>query len=359
MIDRLLHRLGLRKSDPRPSFVAVNSDVEWTSWELQKELFRLFEEYDIEVAFSYWFFCNPSSTWRFFENDGSLTPEAEEAFEFAKQGRLDTLHAFGGRRHSGGCDYRMEKVGEAYEEFRRRGIPIRIFTNHGGDADNQNVGGDWATHHQGDVPGADFYHLDRTLSEGVRFFWCDPDYQVERPFLKASAGDEDSLFLVDQVRDGSKILRFRRFMGSLDSGCCLSNFEQQVDQLLKNRTTGYGIIYQHLGVMRNDDGTPRAATMEEVQKFVPPALEKLQKAQEKGHVTSLTTDRLLRRAFVDATGPWALNQSEEGDFWALEAKATLNGVEQQLDWDDFRDVDREIFGDLPVRLNGEQRRMPI
>ncbi len=345
MIGQFLERLKSRFKSQGASYIAINSDVEWTSWEMQKELFRLFDEYDIDAAFSFWFFGNPSATWRFFENDGRMTPEAEEAFLFAKAGRFDTLHAFGGRRHAGGCNYNMKMVEQAYSEFRRRGVPIRIFTNHGGDADNQNVGGDWATHHQGDVPGADLYHLDRTLSEGVRFFWCDPDYKVSPPFLKASVGDGDSLFVVDKVRDGSKIVRFRRFMGSLDTGCCLSNFEQQVDQLLSARSEGYSVIYQHLGVMRNPDGTPRSATIEEVNTYLPPALEKLRVAQESGVVRAVTTEALLRHAFVKASLPELDVQSylarAEGGM-RMPDSGELGGVTQPLEAGDFLDIGKTL-----------------
>lgn len=279
------------------AFLSINSDVEWTTWEVQKEIIDLFDAHELKSSFSYWFFCNPKYTWHFFDHEtGKERPEAEEAFELAKKGYFDTLHSFGGRRHGGGCEYTMEAVERAYEEFAERGVEIPIFSNHGGDTDNQNVGGDWATHHQGDLPEAPFYHLDRTLSRGVKYFWCDPDYVIDTPFLEASVGERNSLFVNDRVRDGSNIHRFRRFMGLLEEGCCLTNLEEQVDQLLGSLSDGYCVIYQHLGVVRNSDQSPRCATIEEVHRYLVPSLKKIRDAVNEGVLTFDRTSSLLDQA---------------------------------------------------------------
>ena len=47
--------------------VAVNSDVEFTSWEAQVDLLQLFAKRRLETAFSYWFFGDPEYTWHLFD----------------------------------------------------------------------------------------------------------------------------------------------------------------------------------------------------------------------------------------------------------------------------------------------------
>lgn len=292
---------------PYESMLAINSDVEWTSWDIQVELLHEFGARNLEVAFSYWMFSSPNVTWSLFDEDLNYSKYAKKAIELAKAGILDTNHSFGGRKHAGGCSFDRGKIESAYGLLNSEGIKTSIYTNHGGIYDVQNIGGiGWATYQQGDLPGEASYHLDLTLDQGYKFFWCDPDYTVDRYFLASTIDDEDSLFVSGIGRDGRKFLRFRRFLGDLSSGPSIENFHEQVHQLISNQKSGYAVIFQHLGVERNEDGTPKSCLSNPLRSTFYDALNSLENEVSRGKILVTTTEKLLNHALIMLAKPWSI-----------------------------------------------------
>ncbi len=77
---------------PYAGMLAINSDVEFTTWDTQMALMSLCGNLGLETAFSFWCFGDGKYTWRLFEEDNSLSPQAEMAFYLAREGFLSGIH---------------------------------------------------------------------------------------------------------------------------------------------------------------------------------------------------------------------------------------------------------------------------
>jgi len=292
---------------PYTKMLAINSDVEWTSWDSQIDLFHYFADRNIEVAFSFWLYGNPAVTWRLFNDDGSKTKEFDRAVKLMKAGMLDTNHSIGGRRHQGGCEFNRKTIIRAYQVLNDLNIHPKVYTNHGSIDDKQNVAGEWAAYQEGDLPSSDFYHLDITRDLGAVFFWCDPDYIIDRPYLLPELNKDNGLFLTALGRDGTPYLRFRRYMGGgLKGGPSLDNFHLQLDSLLNSDENGYSVVFQHLGVFREKSGRPAKADTRKMPIEVIEAFDALASAQNEGNVLITTTEKLLLHAALMTAQPWEI-----------------------------------------------------
>ena len=322
-LGRIRRRLSRNKAFEAPTVVnfpppynamlAVNSDVEWTSWDTQMGLFEEFAKRDLEVAFSFWLFASPKLTWRVFEDDLSETRYAQAAFELARRGLLDTNHSFGGRSHLGGCDFDRARIAGAYSILNRENIELDLYSNHGTVEDRQNVGaGEWASYQEGDLEGSEFYHLDLTKQFGAKFFWCDPDYTLDQPFLGPAIDTQNGIFASGTGRDGNHVLRFRRYFGNLPAGPALDNFHIQLDQILDDEPAGYCVLYQHLGVDRREDGLPKKANFPPLGQRTAMAMDRLALAQANGKCLVTTTRKLLMHAALMAARPWRVDAHKRG-----------------------------------------------
>lgn len=300
---------------PFQSMLAINSDVEWTNWPLQIALLKACAARRLETSFSFWMYASPTATWRLLESDGGASVHARAAAVLGRAGLLDTLHSIGGRRHAGGCrHYGREQIAAAYAFLEAEGWPVHVYTNHGSTEDRQNIGDvTFATYHEGDELGAALYHLDITVRNGLRFFWCDPDYTSSHPRLAAELDTPEALFVSGRGRDGTAFLRFRRWLGAgLVAGPSLDNLSLQISDLLARPSTpGYAVIYQHLGVERDADGRPHSATFP-LRADALAALDQLAEAQQEGRFMVTTTQRLLTHAAVMAARPWTTRRTASG-----------------------------------------------
>src|SRR5262249_3358380 len=95
---------------PYRRMIAINSDVQLTSWPMQMHLFREFADRDLEPAFSYWLFGDLAATRHFFNRDFSLTPMAPAALGLARAGLLDTIHSFTGVRNGRGYQFDRDMI---------------------------------------------------------------------------------------------------------------------------------------------------------------------------------------------------------------------------------------------------------
>jgi len=321
---------------PYKRMLAINSDIEWTRWPVQLALLEEFAKRDLETAFSFWLFGSPKVTWRLFEEDGTPSSQAPAAFALGRAGLLDTLHSIGGRRHLGGCRFDREAISKAYGILASEGVRPQVYTNHGSEDDRQNIGGNWSTYQEGDLPGSDLYHLDLTVAAGAQFFWCDPDYVVRTGALDAAFCGEDDLFLTSAGRDGTALLRFRRFLGELKTGPSLDNFAVQLYQAMRHGSGHYTVLYQHLGVVRDGDGRPQAAKVPPLPADVADALDTLARAQADGEVLVTTTGRLLTHAALMAAKPWSVERDDSGVLHAhFDAEMQLDNIRRAVHWDDL------------------------
>lgn len=356
---------------PYQRMLALNSDIEWTSWEMQMELLDICAQRDLETSFSFWMFSSPKATWRLYEEDGGLSRYAQAAFVLGRNGLLDTLHSFGGKRHLGGCNFTINDIREGYKLLANEGWYPQIYTNHGSVDDVQNIGGkSWASYHKGDQPGNELYHLNETLKAGLKFFWCDPDYVIDKAALSASimtdpsqlipgSGEPDSLFVMDKGRDENSFIRFRRFMGDLSTGPSLDNFAQQVDQILAQSDPGYIVLYQHLGVERKKNGRPASAIARPLRIDAIEAMDKLKDAQTNFDLLVTTTSRLLTHAALMSSKPWQIVNEKKRIKVKFEENICFENVSFPLHWDMLQGW-QFLAGELDegvAELRGETRNL--
>jgi hypothetical protein len=331
--------------------IAINSDVEFTTWEAQLDLLGLFAERGLETAFSYWCFNDPGMTWRMFEQDVTPSPQAPMAFALARSGVFDTLHSFGGVMNGRGCDFDREAIGSALRRLEDEGIRTRVYSNHGTVRDTQNIGGPWMAppsaepnylnYHEGDLPGSRRYHLDLTLAYGVRFFWVDVDReQTIAAFTARSAEERPCLFTSQISRDGNRILRFRRTDTGVDPVAI--HLGSQIERVLDDAGGGYSIIYTHLGVARDSNMKPLQNPRPYLDRRGFEALDRLRESQAAGETLVTTTSRLLTHALVGAARPWTMSDRRKAIHIDFHERFSLQGVDFTLDWPDLEGFALEL-----------------
>lgn len=310
---------------PYAGMVAVNSDVECTTWRAQVDILRLFAEHGIETAGSFWLFGDPRLGWRMFDADDCWTPEAAGALHLVRAGLLDTLHSFGDRPLYG-TRIDRDRIATALRRMAGKGAVVPVYTNHGSDQDVQNVGGGWATYQQGDVPGSDVYHLDLTLAYGCRYFWTDVDYRNDRWSFHVADDDADALLVAQTARDGNRMLRFRRYRGPLSPAPTAASFAEQMEPVLGSPPEGYLVVYQHLGCHRDPTGKPVPATPPYLDGPGREALAGLAALQRDGRCLFTTTARLLDHAAFMRARPWTVVDRGERVEVTIATTMDIDGV---------------------------------
>ncbi|MEM7095215.1 MAG: methyltransferase domain-containing protein [Actinomycetota bacterium] len=323
---------------PYDAVVAVNSDVEFTSLAQQRSLIRAFEEYGLDTSFSFWVLPCGLADWSLLDDHLAPTAESDEILDWIRAGRIDTHHAFSsripelhGRADLASMELTRETVDAIYTRLDDLGVRLPIFSNHGGEHDLQNIGFLGATYQAGDVKGSPSYHLDLTLAEGTRYFWTDRDYTIDRAKLRAGFDTDDSLFVLGQCRDGHRIVRFRRFLGSQGGGCDYQNFDQQVAQLLdEDQHRGWSVIFTHLGTVTNADGhfvgAPDPMAPEEADGAFRQALGRLADAQRSGRIAVTTTSDLLDKALFRAIAPYRIRREQRRVTIEVDDSFTIGSV---------------------------------
>ena len=351
---------------PYRRMVAINSDVEWTTWPGQIALVQQFHAAGLEASFSYWCFSDPGAAWRLFESDGSDSPHTLAGFELIRSGLCDVLHSFGGIRQGAGCRFGRPEIEMAYRRLEAEGITTRVYSNHGGYDDIQNIGGPWVNqpglvnYQQGDLPGAAGYHLDLTSRHGVRFYWTDIDRSRGlTPFSAAISEDETSLFVPQIGRDGTPMLRFRRSDLMLDP--VVENLGPQISQALAQPSGGYLVIYTHLGANRLPGGGAKSAPLPCLTPDGVAALQQLAAAQAAGDVLVTTSERLLSHALIMGAKPWTIAARADGVEITFQREFSYGGVSFRPEWSDLAGfavaVDRRcsVIG----RLGAETRALKL
>jgi len=329
---------------PYRRMLAFNSDIEFTTWRAQLDLFRLFGERGLETAFSYWLFSDPTYTWRMLEANGSWSKEAPIALQLARGGLLDTLHSFGGAAHIGGIHFDREDIRRGYAKLADWGVRTTVYSNHGTDRDVQNIGGTWApprvepidfkNYWAGDLTDHPVYHLDLTLEYGMRYFWLDIDRARHRGWFDGqvdSAGSD--LFTTQVSRDASPILRFKRT--DLNQIPWPTTLASQLDSLLSDPASGFSIIYNHFGFMRSveDKPVPNPAPYFNDEAYA--QIDRLVEAQRSGDVLVTTTSRLLNYALLQTARPWAYEETDERIVVRFKRSIQVGAVALTFDWPDF------------------------
>jgi hypothetical protein len=352
---------------PYRRMLALNSDIEFTTWEAQLDLIRLFAGRGLETAFSYWLFCDPTYTWRMFDLGGGWSREAPVALQLARGGILDTLHSFGGAEHIGGVDFNRGNIQEGYARLADAGVRTTVYSNHGGTRDIQNVGGSWSepppppidyrNYHCGDLPHHPVYHLDLTRQYGMRHFWLDIDRIRDRAWFSAETDTPSSLFTTQISRDSSPILRFRRT--DFNETPWPTKFASQLERALDDPHSGFSVVYNHFGFMRDADDKPAPNPAPYFDREAYVQIDRLVDAQRSGDILVTTTSRLLDFALLQAARPWTIAQAEGGGFVVtFNTSVQVGPVKLPLDWQHLMGFAIELESPKEVELRLGSGRRP-
>ena len=335
--------------------IAINSDVEFTSWDTQIALLRLFQKNNIEPSFSYWCFSNNQKTWSLFDYNLNRNSYIEKAYELIRLGIFDTFHSYGGYHESGGKLITREKMKNVLHILKDNGVKTRVFSNHGGVNDNQNIGGYWASYQLGDLIGSQYYNLDLLKDFGIDFFWTDLDYDNDDS-VKFINNTKNSLIKTQLCRDNNNIIRFSRFRGNFGTkkAPTINNFKEQISYILNNQQTGYTIIYQHLGCNRVNNKTIKPVTNLSIFEL-DQTLNFIRELEEKKDIIITSTQRLIIYALVMYTKPW--NFINHKDYIEIELLGFTyyNKNRIKLTKDDFVDASLKLKKSSKVEISFKKK----
>lgn len=215
----------------------------------------------LPVSFSFFFYTDDPNEVSYFigEKEFCLSPNANKLVHFIKNGYIDTLHSYGNFDR---LSFKREYAKTALEELKKHGITLLVYTNHGNSNNIQNIGGE-ADYHQGDLVSSFAYHVDLTLSYGIRFLWpdgyiiddinfnlCDRIKSLIRS--KREGSINKTLIVESKLQDGNKIIKFYRYRGTGRHAPNISSLQAQLNrgflETIINKRAAI-VLYQHLGVL--------------------------------------------------------------------------------------------------------------
>lgn len=240
----------------------------------------------LEITSSVFFFAPKTDLTSIFMG---LDPNASESInaarlkEYIKAGWIDAIHAYGDF-DSFPVFTRAHSI-RVFDFLSALGKRIHIFSNHGSKDNIQNLGLD-APYHQGDQISSDAYHADLCRMNGVEFLWTDSmtyhnpgkakilDRLIAQirsittlrsyPRYFDARDKEDVKVMI--LADKSSYLGFRRF-GGLSISPNLSLVSDQIKHLILSKMYDEKkgvVIYQHFGVIFQNEVECRPSTIEEV-----------------------------------------------------------------------------------------------
>jgi hypothetical protein len=320
--------VALRKFPyPYEAALAVASDFDNTSspeifqsvmtWLNTRKTTPLGTGLGLEVGSSFWFF-NTSGDFQISYFRGvskNETPFAPICRALWKSGHMDILHTYG-NYDEGGFSRKDAEI--ALRELEKHDSMIRVWTNHGGPGNIQNLG--YESHYLGGVPGSSGYHLDLLYDHGFRFAWMgrlthvigqDSDRRasvllksaLEKCIFRIRYPDKmewlydsgNRLMRACTLQDGRSLWDFTRWINSWGSPTTLNVRDLHLQlkpgilrRLLKNR--GFMILYTHMCEMLRN--------VEEFPAELKRCLIKLADMHQNGEILVCTTFRLLQYALI-------------------------------------------------------------
>jgi hypothetical protein len=246
-----------------PATLAFSNDIDFADWDSYREAHRVLRDgFGIEADESFWLFDPAGSDLALFR--GSVKekgPRHDELLQEIAEGRCSILHSAGNFTNCPPeirCSRGLVEAGLAY--LREHAVVPKIWVNHGGTADIQNIGGAEPVYQQGDDPQSPAYILDLLLDAGVKYFWHDRGSTND--FVLASPTRSSTILSNERTRSGHTITCFRRFRGALERAPDAQTLGQQLtaDNLAALvAEQGTTIIYQHWCAHRDVSGRPFTA----------------------------------------------------------------------------------------------------
>lgn len=278
---------------PYRAGISISSDAEFFEFNFFEELMKFLNTnrltrfgpgLKLECTASVFFFSDKAYNFSYYQGleadakESSLSPRLRD---YIRSGLIDTNHAHGDfDGHPVFTRFHAQRI---LDDMRAAGLVVRVFTNHGGRENIQNIGAD-SDYHEGDRPHSAAYHRDLLEQLGTSFVWTDsltyakPQAVVSevtkrrfslRPRKISPAVQNDSIkILVDSpMQDGKFMTGFMRLRSTGRNAPNLSSFKYQIDQinftdLYKN--FGAMVVYQHLGVLARENSICQQAQIEDI-----------------------------------------------------------------------------------------------
>lgn len=310
----------------------------------------------LAIGNSFWMFDqpgSPESAFSYFSYETLKETEyAQSMRQLIEAGILDVMHSYG--NFTSNHPFTRELAELSLEAFERHALQVNVWTNHGGPENHQNIG--HLSQGQGDsfsLPGQNgTYHIDLLKKHGIRFYW-DAEISVsniigqdrparfyeaywhnplhrhfDRPYRQWVKGGfalwdytyfklsgknffpwamphmTNELIVPETLRDGSTLLKFKRFGHgrydwSEDLPVVLNN--EVLKTLVEKR--GYLILYTHMGSKRSGN-----------QSILSPGsvatLKRLAQYQETGQIWIDTTSHLLNYNWAHKNLEWSVEETQ-------------------------------------------------
>jgi len=413
-----MKKITIRKFPyPYQAALSICSDIDGTSWKNfliihqflnsnQKTI--LGQGLSLPIADSFWMYDKPeivNSAFSYFKNvEGEESENAPIIRDFIRAGLIDVMHSYGNFAYA--TEFSRKLATQALEELNRHNLKLKVWTNHGGIENTQNIGA--LSFGKGDNPvqsqqlaAPNFYHSDLLLDYGIQFywdseasvtgivgqdtsikfgdaFWRSPLYSgfklKSKSILKGMISLADELYFkihkrhfipwqpfdaqneviqMDKLRDSSQIYKFKRFgNGRFDWS---ENFSYLLnDSVLEHliEKHGYLILYIHLGD-REQKASNKPLSETTVNKFC-----QLAELFNSGVLWVETTSRLLNYNRTYHSLDWQVSETESA------YNISINGLkdnlkENDLSVDDLQGISFILPRDKQARIFLKNREISI
>ena len=408
----------LKFPHPFKAALAVCSDIDGTSWENFLAIHQFLNStaqtplgkgVGLNISDSFWMFDQvgtPNAAFSYFKNDlGQPSEKAPMMRELMRADILDVMHGYGNFSEKLCFSRKMAEI--ALEELDKHKIKIRVWTNHGGEESEQNIGalsagrGDLYPNEKPFNSEQCVYHADLLLKYGLRFYWdCEraltnvvgqnrkanfaefywksPLYQTPVSKLKtlAKAGMfcarkkyaelihpyfkqrpefklSNLLLQEDQLRDDRLTFRFKRFgNGRLDWSDDLPRLlnDRVLETLIEKQ--GYMVLYIHLGDrLPGADSAPLSE--ETVRTF-----RKIAELYQSGTLWVETVSRLLNYNYIYHHLDWYARETESQFIIHIKGLQEKNS-KMTLSQESLCGISFKISMDKPVLLFFKNRSLDI
>lgn len=208
---------------PYRAMVAIAPDADSMSIAAYRNIYRFIRTHEetamgpglgLDIADSFWIAGDDNRSIALNDKAFNKRQDFEEIVAYIRAGWIDTLHSYG--------DYDEEKYYftrkdgiKALDILRDKNLQIRIWSNHGGENNTQNLGGAMQ-YQKGDRPATLAYHADVLLDAGFQFFW-DPTFPNQNEAMP-------SVIRPLTLQDGQRVWGFARMSSKMDDiGYCKPN----------------------------------------------------------------------------------------------------------------------------------------
>lgn len=206
---------------PYQAMVAVDSDADHNSPDTFRQLHDFVNTRNdtelglglgLDVGDSVWMY-GETGLLSWFEHNSGQPAFPELVADAIRKGEVDVIHSYGNFETSTGSPrFSRGHAIDAINALLKNNLQLRVWTNHGGISNIQNIGP--MQYMQGGVPQSPAYHADILLGYGIRFIW-NPAFEDEVIHGPSSPAGARSVLKRMRLEDGQSVWGYRRLVRAL------------------------------------------------------------------------------------------------------------------------------------------------